>query len=284
MAAEKLQVKVMTLMNRFGYASSNSGPGAMTAEEGRRHTLAAGFTLIELLVVIAIIAILASMLLPALSRAKESANRIKCVNNLKQLETSLKLYADDSQNYYPPRTNSYRWPTLLQPFYLNTNLLVCPTDLQRGVPQTDTGSAAAPDRSPRSYFINGWNDYFLDLLGPAVFQSQYMAATYPRASIREDAILKPSETVVFGEKKNSAQSTASDPLGSADYFMDSQEGEGGNDADRIEHGCHSVVHKGDRAGGSNFTFVDGSVRYLRYGLSTWPLNLWAVSEIGRAHV
>src|SRR5215472_13951003 len=85
---------------------------------------ATAFTLIELLVVIAIIGILASMLLPALSNAKESANRIKCVSNLKQLEMSLKLYADENSNLYPPRTNEYRWPTLLQQYYQTTNVLI----------------------------------------------------------------------------------------------------------------------------------------------------------------
>ena len=64
-----------------------------------------GFTLIELLVVIAIIAIPAVLLLPALSRAKESARRTDCISNLRQLALGIHLYAGDNGDTLPAALN-----------------------------------------------------------------------------------------------------------------------------------------------------------------------------------
>jgi prepilin-type N-terminal cleavage/methylation domain-containing protein/prepilin-type processing-associated H-X9-DG protein len=235
--------------------------GAQPARSIRR-----GFTLIELLVVIAIIAILASMLLPALGRAKEKASSTYCLNNSRQLGLSLVLYADDHRDLFPVRTETRRWPTQLLPYYHNLKVLRCPGDRRKPWNKRWDDPRISPDEALRSYLINGWNDHFKIVLG---FND---VSRIVGRSMPQNAIPSPSLTIIMGEKRSNSDH----------FYMDFLEGNG-NDVDQIERGRHSVTTTGQKAGGSNYTFADGSARFIKYRGLLYPLNLWAVTDFFRTN-
>jgi prepilin-type N-terminal cleavage/methylation domain-containing protein len=148
-----------------------------------RGTKNRGFTLIELLVVIAIIAILAAMLLPALSKAKNQAKGVECLNNTKQMMLAWHMYADESNdhvplsfpptnstgtawvqgtlNYDPANTDNWNLTNTLAvgSIWPNTgksqNIFRCPSDVSKVIPNSGPYSGQITPRL-RSYAMNDW--------------------------------------------------------------------------------------------------------------------------------
>ncbi len=123
-----------------------------------------GFTLIELLVVIAIIAILASMLLPALGKAKQRAHKITCLSNLHNIGLAMQMYADDFEGYVP-RGNATPWYLVFMPYmpeggkvrnFTHIKIFKCPSYPKPPGPATTSGRLKVPNIQVITYVINAW--------------------------------------------------------------------------------------------------------------------------------
>jgi len=200
------------------------------------------FTLIELLVVIAIIAILASLLLPVLSRAKQKAQTINCASNLKQIGLGMRIFADENQDRCPesggtipwnlldPNSISNSWMQQVYPYLQSTNVYRCPGNAQLSVKA----------HSPFNYF-NG-------------VRAAYIAAGLQQAAVNTRQILFPVAFVLSGDTADGGQVFSPDDADKDDY---SQNCVGGsvNGTPAVDWQTHNK--------GQEILFADGHVKWYR---------------------
>jgi len=231
-----------------------------------------GFTLIEMLTTIAVIAILAGLILPVLSTAKERARRIGCASNLRQIGIAIMAFASDNENHTPSAMNNKaatdpapRWrdgtspwyTALIKGDYATRKIFQCPSD--RRVPVNGTPPAFLDRISPLSYAIvvgKSGNPSDLWIAGSRL-TCPYLtnSAVVIVGELYSDTIMTIMQTLekgVDGVGTVGFITSPSDP-----YVMGSS------------HYPPSSKHENSDVLAGNFLFLDGHVEWLQGLSSTW---------------
>ncbi|BCM93846.1 hypothetical protein IAD21_05737 [Abditibacteriota bacterium] len=211
------------------------------------HSKRHAFTLIELLTVIAIIALLAAILFPVFSQAREKARGVSCVSNLRQMGMALVQYTQDYDGHMPNNDNSGgggRWEStfdMMKSYYKSDQILMCPS-----ATETDKFYLFSDTTRPRcSYSINNtyWNDS--------------TDKTFEKPGMLESAFTDPSNTVFMGDSKAESSGNAWGFQVTGYQYMATTPITQGSSA----QGSFSYRHRG----GANFVFFDGHVKWLAVG-------------------